>query len=113
MDLTRAIESWGTPGFRDVLKKEIERLDTDAFPLQQALTQGNFLPDDKPTIVINGIDELEDIIVVRVGLFFSGIDTGSCCTDDPTPVQPHCEYCVIRLEIERVTGEGRVTLLET
>lgn len=112
MDLKRAIESWGTPGFRDVLKEEIGRMDAAAFPLQQALTRGNFLPGEKPGVMINGIDAFEDTIVVRVGLLFAGVDTGSCCADDPTPVQPHHEYCVIQLEIERATGQTRMTLLE-
>ena len=112
MRLTRTVRSWGTPGFRDVLKEEIERIGVDELPLRQALQRGNFLVDEKPVVMINGIDALEETIVARVGLFFAGIDTGSCCANDPTPVQPHHEYCVIQLEIDRATGKTRITLLD-
>ncbi len=95
-----------------MLKEEIERIGVDELPLRQALQRGNFLVDEKPVVMINGIDALEETIVARVGLFFAGIDTGSCCANDPTPVQPHHEYCVIQLEIDRATGETRITLLD-
>ena len=113
MKLTRTVRLSGTPKFRDALKKEIERMGIDELPLRQALHGGNFLLDEKPVVMVNGVDELQDTIVARVGLFFAGIDAGSCCANDPSPVQPHHEYCVIQLEIERATGETCITLLDS
>ena len=43
---------------------------------------------------------------------FAGIDAGSCCANDPTPSQPHHEYCVVQLEIEYETGETKVRLID-
>lgn len=113
MRLTRAIRAWGTPGFRNELKAEIERIGIGELPLQRALTSGNYVLDEKPTVLINGVDEHDDVIIARVGLFFAGINAGSCCAGDPTPVEPHLEYCVIQFDIDRATGETQVTLLGT
>lgn len=112
MKLCRAMQAWGTPAFRDVLGEEIRRLPVGELPLQQALRSGSFVLDEPPEVIVNGIDEYPDRLDVRIGLFFAAIDAGSCCADDPTTVEPHQEYCVIRLEIERATAETRIVLLD-
>ncbi len=111
--LPRSIQAWGTPDFGDELKAELGSLDAEQWPLQQALCSGNYVLDEPPTVMINGVDEHEDAIVVRVGLFFAGINAGSCCNNDPTPVEPHSEYCVVQLTIDRATGETGIALLDT
>ena len=113
MRLTRALRAWGSPGFRDELKADIERIDIGELPLQRALSSGNYVLDEKPTVMINGVDAHADVITARVGLFFSSVNAGSCCADDPTPVEPQHEYCVIQFDIDRATGETRVALLDT
>lgn len=113
MKLTRALRAWGQPGFRTELKAELEQLGVMDLPLQQALRSGNRVMDEKPTVMINGYEEAEDAIIARVGLIFSGVDSGSCCAGDPTPVEPHVEYCEIQLEIDRTDGEARLTLIGT
>ncbi len=113
MKLTRALRAWGQPGFRAELKAELEQWQLSDLPLQQALRSGNRVMDERPTVMINGYDEGEEAIVARVGLIFAGLDAGSCCADDPTPVEPHCEYCEIQLVIDRTDGETRVTLMES
>jgi hypothetical protein len=95
-----------------VLKTEIEGIDLDQLPLRQALSAGNYLVDEKPTVIINALDEREGAILARVGLFFGCVNAGSCCADDPTPVEPHREYCVIQLEIARDTGETTARLVD-
>jgi len=45
---------------------------------------------------------------VRAGVFYRGIIAGSCCIDDPTPVEPHEEYCELEFRIDRETGETEV-----
>ena len=113
MQLERAAGAWGTPGFSDILKAEIEGIAVGAWPLQQALRRGGYVLDETPTALINATEERGGVIVARVGLFFSSIDAGSCCADDPTPVEPYQEYCVLELEIEPVTGKTQVCLLDS
>jgi len=113
MQLERAAEAWGTPGFSDVLKTEIEGVAIEALPLQQALRRGGHVLDETRTALINATEERGGVIVARVGLFFSSIDAGSCCADDPTPVAAYQEYCVLQLEIEPTTGKTQVCLLDS
>jgi hypothetical protein len=113
MRLMQAVRAWGRPEFREVLKAEVEGLGVDELPLRQALRSGNFVIDARPRVMVNGVDERGDAIIARLGLFFAGIDAGSCCSEDPTAVEPHPEYCELELEIDRVTGETRVSLLDT
>lgn len=113
MKLTRAAQAWGTAGFRDELKAEIETLGVDALPLFQAMRHGNQVLDDPaPTVMINGVDEHEDSLEARVGVFFSAIHTGGCCADDPTVVEPHQEYAELTFKIDRITGDCRVDLTD-
>jgi hypothetical protein len=80
--------------------------------LAKALQFGNFVADERPTVMINSIEERGDQLAVRVGLFFAGINAGACCADDPTPVESHHEYCVVQMQIDLVTGEARAHLVD-
>lgn len=112
MKLVKAVSVWGTPRFRELLKEEIEQQVLGEPLLQRALRYGNFLADQKPTAMIYHIEEHEDHVVVRLGLFFAGIDAGSCCANDPTAVEPHDEYCVIQMDIDLVTGDTQARLVD-
>ena len=112
MRLANAAGAWGTPKFREVLKDEIEHLAVGEFPLARALQFGNFLADERPTVMINSIEDRGDHIAVRMGLFFAGINAGACCADDPTPVDPHHEYCVVQMQIDLATGEAQAHLMD-
>lgn len=113
MKFTKAIRALGTEELRRVLKDEIAQLDVGELPLQRALRSGSYLCDEKPTVMINGIEDHGDRIVARVGVFFTGVDAGSCCANDPTAVEPQEEYCVLRFDIERESGEAMVSLDES
>ncbi|HPE81834.1 MAG: hypothetical protein R3E46_09720 [Sedimenticolaceae bacterium] len=112
MKLDKAVRAWGTPNFQEVLKDEIEQCAVDELPLSQALRYGNYVADEKPAIMVHRVEKRGSCIVARIGLFFAGIDAGSCCANDPTPVQPRHEYCVIQLEIEHDTGETKFRLID-
>jgi hypothetical protein len=112
MRLANAVGAWGTPKFREVLKDEIEQLAISELPLAQALQFGNLVADERPTVMINGIEDQGDHVMVRIGLFFAGIDAGACCADDPTPVDSHQEYCVMQLHVDLATGEAQADLME-
>ena len=112
MKLEKAVRAWGTSKFQEVLKDEIEQRAVDELPLAQALRYGNYVADERPEVMIHRVEQRGGFIVARMGLFFGGINAGSCCANDPTPVQPHHEYCIVQLEIEHASGETKVRLID-
>lgn len=109
--LTEALNAWGTPDFKDVLKKEIEQIDVGLLPLQQGLSTGSYAINGKFNVMIVGVSEAAGIIRVKAGIFYSGIIAGCSCADDPTPVNEESEYCVVQLDINKQTADTMVALL--
>lgn len=110
IQLTHTLSTWGTPAFKDTLKKEIEQLGADQLPLQQGLSTGNYVSGDKFSVMILGATEDENFIHTRAGIFYNSIVGGCACADDPTPVSELNEYCVVRLDIDKKTAETTITL---
>jgi hypothetical protein len=109
--LTETVNAWRTPGFSDVLKKEIERLGAGNLPLQQGLSAGSYAIDDRFNVMIIGVSEDAGFIRVKAGIFYSGIIAGCSCADDPAPVNEENEYCVVQLDIDKHTADATITLL--
>ncbi len=110
--LPESLNAWDTPGFRDTLKREIERLDAGHLPLQQGLSSSSHVTDRPFQAMIIGVREEAGLIRARAGIFYTGVIAGCSCADDPTPMDEQAEYCVLLFDIDRVTGETTVTLLE-
>ena len=109
--LTKTLDAWGTPGFKDILKREIEQMQAGQLPLQQGLSTGSYAIDSNLQAMIIGVSETAGCIRVKAGIFYSGIIAGCSCADDPTPVNEESEYCVVLLEINKLTAETTVALL--
>jgi hypothetical protein len=110
--LPESLNAWDTPGFRDVLKHEIERLDASALPLQQGLARSSHVTDRPFQAMIIGVHEEAGLIRVKAGIFYTGIIAGCSCADDPTPIDELNEYCVVQFDIDRTTADATVTLLD-
>lgn len=111
LQLVNTLNAWGRPDFESVLKSEIQSIDRNALPLQQGLTQSSQVSNSKINVVVLNTDEDKNLITVKTGIFYSGIIAGSCCADDPTPVDELTEYCEILFKIDRNTAATEVTLL--
>ncbi|HLD14150.1 MAG TPA: hypothetical protein VJB18_05475 [Burkholderiales bacterium] len=109
--LTKTLNAWGTPDFKDILKKEIDQMDAGQLPLQQGLSTGSYAIDGKLNAMIIGVSEGAGFIHVKAGIFYSGIIAGCSCADDPTPANEESEYCVVQLDINKQTAETTVVLL--
>ncbi len=109
--LSNALQAWGDPDFKDVLKAELEQLGADQLPLQQGLATGSVAVDDKLKAMIISVSDTPGSILAKAGIFYSGIIAGCSCADDPTPVDEQSEYCVVQLEIDKQTATTTVTLL--
>lgn len=112
IELSKAVSAWGTPAFEAVLKREIERLDTVTLPLQQGLSSTSYATDTKPEVMIISTAEEGPTIRVKTGIFFTGILAGCSCANDPTPVEEQSEYCVVRFDIDKATGQAHAILLQ-
>lgn len=105
--LTGSLRAWGTPDFEAALKQEIAQ-HASQLPLQQGLSSGNYVTDDPITVAINSVTELEDVIRVRAGIFYTGVLGGCSCADDPTTTSESNEYCEVQLDIDKSTAVARV-----
>lgn len=109
--LPDALSAWGTPAFREILKREIEQLDAGLLPLQQGLTRSSHVTERPFQARIIGVDETAGSIRARAGIFYTGVIAGCSCADDPTPVDELNEYCEVLLVIDRQTAATTVGLL--
>lgn len=112
IQLPQSLNAWGTPGFKETLKQEIERLDPALLPLQQGLSISSHVAERPFQALILGATEEAGSIRVKAGIFYAGIIAGCSCADDPTPIDEQTEYCVLQFDIDTATAAARVTLLE-
>lgn len=109
--LAQSLQAWGSEGFNDVLKNEIERLDLTDLPLQQALSQSSYAIEGSFQVMVISVADNPDAIQAKTGIFYSGLIPGCSCADDPTPVSEYSEYCEIRFDIDKNTAATSVVLL--
>ena len=110
--LPDTLAALGSADARGVIKREIERLDPAALPLQQGLARSSHVTDRPIQAVILGVHEEAERVRVKAGIFYSGIIAGCSCADDPTPVDEITEYCVVEFDVDRGTADATVTLLD-
>ena len=111
MILETALSVWGTPSFEETFKCAIVQMDAALLPLQQALAQSSYTDGANRSVTILSISEEADAILVKAGIFYSGMIAGCSCADDPTPVDEQTEYCEVQIAINKQTAEATVTLL--
>ena len=111
MQLTSALNAWGSPRFNEVLKHEIALMDAELLPLQQALTQTSYTNGANRSVLILDIQAEASFIRVKTGIFYSGMIPGCSCADDPTPMSEITEYCEVLFDIDKITAETTVTLV--
>lgn len=109
----KTLDNFGTPDFNATLKNDILQIEKSQLPLQQALTQTSYVSDTDFSVVVLNSEDNGSTIIAKVGIFFFGIIAGSCCADDPTPVDELQEYCELEFTINKKTGEASIVLLET
>lgn len=109
--LNKALSAWGSPGFEQTLKDEVQQLKPELLPLQAGLSQTSHVSDSAIEVMVLNVSDTETSLQVKAGIFYAGIIAGSCCADDPTPVCEQTEHCEVQFEINKVTAETAVTLL--
>ena len=110
--LPQSLQAWHSDAFKNALIKALCSINSNLLPLQQGLTQSSY------AIVINlsasvlNVASDDNYIMVKAGLFYTGIISGCSCADDPTPVDEINEYCDVLLRINKKTAETTVTLID-
>ncbi len=110
--LIHSLTAWGTPEFKSTLQEEIKKIDIKRLPLQEGLSQSSYVSDTEITILILNISETADNIIVKTGIYYTGVIAGSCCADDPTPMSELNEYCEVLFKINKLTAETTLALLD-
>ena len=111
LKLTSSLKAWNTNDFNNVLKKEICSLDANTLPLQQGLSNSNYANADNLSTTILKVENDDNNLYVKAGLFYTGIIAGCNCADDPTPVNENNEYCEVLFCINKKTAETTVSLI--
>ena len=106
-----SLRAWGSARFRDVFKMELESVPITELPLQQGLEHSSHVSSEAFTVMVLADRAEADCIVVKAGVFYSGIIAGCSCTDDPTPVDEISEYCEIEVMLARASGMATVRVL--
>ncbi len=111
IQLSKALNAWGTPEFEVVLKTELEQLGAEQLPLQQGLSVGSYATGNNIQVMIISTSEQPGVISAKAGIFYTGIIAGCNCADDPSPVEEHSEYCEVSIEIDKNSAAAKVVLL--
>lgn len=110
--LAESLKAWGSPGFEETFSAEVGSLDSTQLSLQKALKQSSYVSGNDFTVIILNTSETEYDIEVKTGIFYSGIIAGSCCADDPTPMDQQIEYCELQFVINKLSAETTIKLLQ-
>lgn len=109
--LKQTLQSLNNPDIKTIAKNELQKLDSKLLPLQQGLSYSSAISNSPFSIVILNIEEKNDVVNIKSGIFYTGIIAGCSCSDDPTPMDEQNEYCEIMFSINKTSAETTVTLL--
>ncbi len=110
--LPLSLLAWNRDAFKAVIKQELCSIDAGLLPLQKGLRYSSMANTDSLSISVLTITDDEQQILVKAGLFYTGIIAGCNCADDPTPVDENNEYCEVLVRINKHTAETTVTLID-
>ena len=111
MKLSNSLNAWGTPGYVEVLKRDVQSLPIDALPLQQGLVHGSYVIEEPRDVMVISSIEDNGSIKNTVGVFYNSMLGGCHCADDPSKAEPLNEYCEVQLNIDIETGEATAALV--
>ncbi len=112
INLRSLVSVWDQPEFDERFKQAIRTAGGSQLPLQSALRSSSYALDDPLDVVVINRHIEGNRLLVKAGIFFSGVIAGCNCADDPTPTETQPEYCVVLFDIDRSSGEVRVSLVD-
>lgn len=112
IQLPLSLLAWNSESFKAVIKQELCSIDARLLPLQKGLRYSSMANTDSLSVSVLTMEDDEQQILVKAGLFYTGIIAGCNCADDPTPVDENNEYCEVLFRISKHTAETTVTLID-
>jgi hypothetical protein len=109
--LNLSLLAWDTDAFNATFIEEICVLDENTLPLQQGLSQSSYANSDNLTASVLSKKSNGNCLLIKAGLFYTGIIAGCNCADDPTPVDENNEYCEVLFTIDKKTAVSSVSLI--
>ena len=113
--LPSTLKTWQKSGFsedfKQSFKQEFALIEHKNLPLQQGLSLSSYVSNEKISAIIHNTDETENYIIVKSGVFYTGIIAGCSCSDDPTPLDTQNEYCDLMINIDKLSAEATVILI--
>ena len=110
--LSKLIDKWDSPNFKVLLKDELQNIKPSLLPLQKGLSLSSYVGQAPFSAVILNTHEHDNCMIVKTGIFYTGIIAGCSCSDDPSPVDEQNEYCELQFTIHKKSAETEVTLLD-
>ena len=111
--LLKSLASFNTDAFEKTAKNEIVEIEQAALPLQKGLSLSSYVSDSPFSVTILNVSDNSQSITIKTGVFYTGIIAGCSCSDDPSPTDEQNEYCEIQFNINKLTAETDIQLLET
>ena len=111
LQLPELLCAYGRPDFTDIFKQVIENLDIRYLPLQQGLSKSGYVTENPISVMVLSYSDKTESILVKAGIFYTGIIAGCSCADDPSPVNEENEYCEIEVVIDKDTANVSIRLL--
>jgi hypothetical protein len=91
------------------LKQELENLPAGTLPLEKGTSRGGFVDDSDISVTVIKVEQNENGIQAKVGVFFTEIIVGCGCGDDPMPENAYCEMLI---SIDRRTATARFEVVQ-
>lgn len=104
------LKAWGQANFAQVLNITLQQYRA-YLPLQQSLTHSSYVSDTPFTALMLDNQKTEHCLELKLGILYSGIIAGNCCSDDPSPACEQDEYCEVLLMIDLDNAQAEVKLL--
>jgi len=113
IQLTNTLNARFDSNLKQVFIQEVMQLPLEALPLQRALQAGSHALRDNLQIMLNQIiNDRQDFMIIRAGIFYSSVVAGCNCADDPSPVDLVNEYCELSFSIDTDNGNTTITLID-
>lgn len=115
ISLPNTLSAWQNQAEASTLKQtltqELNQLDKTQLPLQNGLTQGNWVIDQPIQLMILDQQARANTLTIKVLIFYSSLNAGSCCENDPSPNCELTETITVLLQISRQDALTQVRLL--
>jgi hypothetical protein len=105
------IQSVDSDHFNAAFKVAIKSLSLEQLQLQQAVKNGSIALEEGITVMIISQQQNEDLLEIKIGIFFRSIIAGCNCADDPSPVETLEEYAEAWFSISKKDGSFSISLV--